>query len=102
MLGSYDFGGYAAPALRATGLVRQGLSDDGKGRALRSDFLNCAVGSCKPLPGPGIWCGPGWRASSEAHLGSGELVTRPDVHVIHRIRWPQPGGHVLLCLASGH
>ena len=90
MLGSYDFGGYTAPALRATGLVRQWLPDDGKGRAFRSDFLNDAVGSCQPLPGPGIWCGPGWRASSEAYLGSGELVTRPDVHGIHRIRWPQP------------
>ena len=54
MLGSYDFGGYTAPALRATGLVRQGLPDDGKGRAFRSDFLNNAVGSCEPLPGPGI------------------------------------------------
>ena len=55
MPGSYDFGGYAAPALRATGLVRQGLPDHGKGRALRSDFLNSAVGSCQPLPGLGIW-----------------------------------------------
>ena len=54
MLGSYDFGGYTAPALRATGLVRQGLPDDGKGGALRSDFLNSTVGSCQPLPGPGI------------------------------------------------
>lgn len=55
MLGRYDFGRHAAPALCATGLIRQGPSDDGKGRALRSDFLNCAVGSCQPLPGPGIW-----------------------------------------------
>jgi hypothetical protein len=53
-LGSYDFGGYAAPALRAAGLVRQGLPDDGKGRALRPDFLNNAVTSRQPLPGPGI------------------------------------------------
>ena len=90
MLGSYDFGRYAAPALRATGLVRQGLPDDGKGPALRSDFLNRAVRSRQPLPGPGIWRRPGRGAPPEAHLGSGELVTRPDVHVIHRIRWPQP------------
>jgi hypothetical protein len=55
MLGRYDLGGYAAPALRPTGLVRQGPPDDGKGQALRSDFLNSAVGSCQPLPGPGIW-----------------------------------------------
>ena len=55
MLARYDFGRYAASALRATGLVRQGLPDDGKGGALRSDFLNSAVGSCQPLPGRGIW-----------------------------------------------
>jgi hypothetical protein len=55
MLGSYDFGRYAAPPLRATGLVRQGLPDDGEGRALRSDFLNNAAASCQPLPGRGIW-----------------------------------------------
>jgi hypothetical protein len=85
VLGSYDYGRHAAPALRATGLIWQGLPDDGKGRALRSDFLNNAVGSCEPLPRPGIWRGPGCGASSEAHAGSGELVTRPDVHVIHRI-----------------
>jgi len=54
MLARYDFGRYAASALRATGLVRQWLPDDGKGRAFRSDFLNNAVGSCEPLPGPGI------------------------------------------------
>jgi len=55
MVGRYDLGRYAAPALRATGLVWQWLPDDGEGRALRSDFLNSAVGSCQPLPGPGIW-----------------------------------------------
>ena len=54
MLGSYDFGGYAAPALRATRLVRQGTPDDGKRQTLGPDFLNDAVGSCQPLPGPGI------------------------------------------------
>ena len=54
MLASYDFGRDAAPALRATRLVRQGLPDDGKGQAFRSDFLNNAVGSCQPLPGPGV------------------------------------------------
>jgi hypothetical protein len=90
MIASYDLGGYAAPALRATRLVPQGLPDDGKGRAVRSDFLNSAVGSCQPLPGPRIWRGLGWGASSQAHPGSGELVTGPDVHVIHRIRWPEP------------
>jgi len=88
MLGSYDFGGHAAPALSAPGLVLQGLPDDGQGRALGSDFLNGAVGSCQPLPGPGIWCGLGWRSPPDAHLGSRELVTRPDVHDIYRIRWP--------------
>jgi len=45
MVGSYDLGRYAAPALRATGLVRQGLPDDGKRRAFRPDFLDSAVGS---------------------------------------------------------
>jgi hypothetical protein len=55
MLGSYDFGRYAAPPLRASRLVRQGLPDHGKGRALRSDLLNNAAGSCQPLPWPGIW-----------------------------------------------
>jgi hypothetical protein len=90
MIGSYDFGRDAAPALRATGLVRQRPPDDGQGRSLRPDFLNNAVGSCQPLPGPDIWGGPGWGTSSEAHVGSGKLVTRPDVHVIHRIRWPHP------------
>jgi hypothetical protein len=55
MLGSYDFGRHAAPPLRVTGLIRQGPPDDGKGTALSSDFLNNAVGSCQPLPGPGIW-----------------------------------------------
>src|SRR5215475_7052169 len=90
MVGRYDLGGDAAPPLSATRLVRQGLPDDGKGRAFRSDFLNSAACPRQPLPGPGIWRGPVWGASSEAYLGPGELVTRPDVHVIHRIRWPQP------------
>jgi hypothetical protein len=90
MVGSYDFGGYPTPPLGATGLVRQGLADESKGRAVCSDFLNGAVGSCKPLPGLGIWGGPGWGPSPEAHLGSRELVTRPDVHVINRIRRLQP------------
>jgi hypothetical protein len=55
MVGSYDFGGHAAPPLSATGLIRQGLPDNGKGRALGPDFLNNAVGSCQPLPGPRVW-----------------------------------------------
>jgi len=45
MLGSYDFGRYSAPPFCATGLVRQGLPDDGQGRALRPDFLNSAAGA---------------------------------------------------------
>jgi hypothetical protein len=88
MLGSYDFGRYAAPPLRATGLVRQGLPYDDEGRALRSYFLDSAVGSCQPLPGRGHLVRTGLGASSEPYLGSGQLVTRPDVHVTHRIRWP--------------
>jgi hypothetical protein len=87
MLGSYDLGRYAAPPLRATGLVRQGLADDGKGRALCSYFLNNTVGSCQPLPGRGHLVKTRLGASSEAYLGSGQLVTRPDIHVTHRIRW---------------
>jgi hypothetical protein len=54
MVGSYDLGRYAAAALRAIGLVGEGLSDDGERRALGSDFLDNAVGSRQPLPGPGI------------------------------------------------
>jgi len=88
MLGRDDFGGYAAPPLRATGLVRQWLPDEGQGRALRPHFLNSAVGSCQPLPGRGHLVRTGLRASSEAYLRSRQLVTRPDVHVTHRIRWP--------------
>ena len=56
MLASDDFGRDAAPALRATRLVRQGPPDDGKRWALRPDFLNHAVGSRQPLRGPGVWC----------------------------------------------
>src|SRR5262249_34592103 len=85
VLGSDDFGRYTAPALSTTGLVRQGLPDDRQRGALCSDFLNNAVCSCQPLPGPGIWCGRGWGAASKAHLGSGELVTRPDLHANDRI-----------------
>jgi hypothetical protein len=53
MVGRYDLGRYAAPALRATGLVLPGLPDDGKRRAFRPDFLDNAVCSCQPFPGPG-------------------------------------------------
>jgi len=54
MVGRYDLGRYATPGLRAAGLVRQRLPDDGQGRSLSSDFLNNAIASCQPLPGPGI------------------------------------------------
>jgi hypothetical protein len=90
MVCSDDLGRYAAPALCATGLVRKGLPDDGEGRALGSDFLDNAVGSRQPLPGPGIRRGPGRGPTPQADLGSGELVTSPDVHVIHGIRWREP------------
>ena len=89
MVRGYDLGRYAAPALRAARLVRQGLPDDSQRRAVGSDFLNNPVGSCQPLPRPGIWRGLGLGTASLAHLGSGELVTGPDIHVINRIRWPQ-------------
>lgn len=55
MVRSYDFGRYATAAFRASRLVRQGLPDEGKGRALCPDFLNSSAGSCQPLPGPAIW-----------------------------------------------
>jgi hypothetical protein len=90
MIGRYDLGGYPAPALRAAGLVRQGLADHGKVRAVRPDFLDNAVGSCQPLSRPGICRGPLRGPAFLAHLSSGELVAGPDVHICHRIRWPQP------------
>ena len=92
MVGSYELGRHAAPALGAARLVGQRLADDGQRRPLGPDFLDNSAGSRQPLPGAGVRGGAGWEASLEAHLGSGELVTRPDVHVVHGIRWPQRTG----------
>jgi hypothetical protein len=51
MVGGYDLGGYATAPLGTAWLVRQRLSDEGKGRSLGLGFLDCPVGQCQPLPG---------------------------------------------------
>lgn len=80
-VGADDLGRHAATPLSATRLVRQGFSDQGKSRPLGPSLLHSSVSKRQPLPRPGPRCGPVWRAPPEAHAGSGELVTRPDLHL---------------------
>ena len=86
MVGSYDFSRHAAAPLGATGLIGQRLPDEGKRRPLGSGFLDSSVSKCQPLPGPRSRRRLGRWASFETHFGTGDLVTRPDVHVIQNIR----------------
>jgi len=81
MVGRYDLGRHTAAPLGATRLVRQRLPDEGKSRPFGPGFLDSSGSQRQPLPWPGTWRGLGGYGSSDAHPCSGELVTRPAVHV---------------------